>query len=323
MGMRIGIVGYGNVGRGAEKAVAAAGDMELCAVFTRRDAKTIKLAHSPAPVLPVSAAQGMSAEIDVMLLCGGSATDLWEQGPYFAAMFNTVDSFDTHSRIPEYKALIDAAAKKTTAIISSGWDPGLFSMIRVLSESILPDGTGYTFWGRGVSQGHSNAIRRIEGVRDAVQYTIPIDSAVDAIRSGARPRLEPRRKQLRECYVVADPDANIQEIEESIKTMPDYFADYDTTVHFIDDEELGKSHSDMPHGGMVLHSGTTGGNGHVMEFSLKLESNPEFTGSVMVAYARAAFRMSREGIFGAKTVFDVPLASLSAKNQETLIKEFL
>jgi len=321
--IRIGIAGYGNVGRGAEKAVTAARDMELIAVFTRRDPDTVKLAESLALVLPVSEAENMTDQIDVMLLCGGSATDLEIQGPLFARSFNIVDSFDTHAKIPGYLATIDAVAKKTTAIISSAWDPGLFSMMRVLFESVLPEGKGYTFWGKGVSQGHSDAIRQIEGVRKAVQYTVPIDSAVNAVRSGARPKLDARQKHLRECYVVADQGADKARIESEIKNMPNYFADYDTTVDFIEKEEFIANHSKMPHGGMVLHSGTTGENKHVMEFSLKLDSNPEFTGSVMAAYARAAFRMAKEGNFGAKTVFDIPVSYLSIKERSTLIKDLL
>jgi len=323
MSIRVGVVGYGNVGRGAEKAVLAAPDMELRAVFTRRDPKTLELADSSVPALPVSAAEGMAGEIDVMLLCGGSATDLWEQGPQFAAMFSTVDSFDTHARIPEYKAVMDAAAKNTTAIISSAWDPGLFSMMRALSGAVLPDGASYTFWGRGVSQGHSDALRRIEGVKNAVQYTIPIESAVEAVRSGATPLFTARDKHLRECFVVAQPGADKRAIEGIIKNMPNYFADYDTTVQFISEEDLIANHSKMPHGGMVLHSGRTGANGHVIEFSLKLDSNPEFTGSIMAAYARAANRLSREGAYGAKTVYDIPLSYISEKNVDVLIKELL
>ena len=323
MAIRIGIVGYGNIGRGVEKAVSAARDMELCAVFTRRDPAALKLAGSPVPVLPVSVAGKSIGDIDVMVLCGGSATDLADQGPYFASMFNIVDSYDTHAKIPEYLSAVDAAAKETTAIISSGWDPGLFSMMRLLSESVLPDGMGYTFWGRGVSQGHSDAIRRVKGVKNAVQYTIPIENAIEAVRSKAKPKLTAREKHLRECYVVAEPGADKKEIEETIKAMPNYFADYDTTVNFIEESEMTASHSKMPHGGMVLHSGRTGENEHILEFSLKLDSNPEFTGSVMTAYARAAYRMAGEKNFGAKTVFDIPLAYLSEKTRSSIIKELL
>ena len=321
--IRIGIVGYGNIGRGAEKAVVCAPDMELRGVFTRRDPSAVRLTHSAAPVFPVSEAANMTGEIDVMLLCGGSATDLVSQGPQFAALFNTVDSFDTHAKIPEYLAAVNAAAKNKTAIISSGWDPGLFSMMRATFEAVLPDGACYTFWGKGVSQGHSDAIRHIEGVKNAVQYTVPIDNAVDSVRSGAMPELNPRQKHLRECYVVAHPDADKAEIEANIKKMPNYFADYDTTVTFIDSDELLANHSKMPHGGMVLRSGATGENRHVIEFSLKLDSNPEFTGSIIAAYARAAFRMASEGMFGAKTVLDVPIAYLSEQDRETLVRELL
>jgi len=321
--IRIGIVGYGNVGRGAEKAVSAAPDMELAAVFTRRDPGSLKLVDTGVPVLSFDSATSMVNEVDVMLLCGGSATDLPEQGPYFASMFNIVDSYDNHAKIPEYMAAIDAVAKKTTAVISSGWDPGLFSMMRVLSEAVLPDGATYTFWGKGVSQGHSDAIRRIDGVQHAVQYTIPIDSAVDTVRSGSNPELKPGQKMRRECFVVCKPDADENKIEEAIKSMPHYFAGYDTTVNFIDSAEYAASHTEMPHGGMVLHNGKTGASTQAMEFSLKLASNPDFTGSVMAAYARAAFRMSSEGLFGAKTVLDIPLRYLSEKDRQTLIKEQL
>ena len=321
--IRIGIVGYGNIGMGVLKAVAAAPDMELRAVFTRRDPKSLKIADRSIPVFSDDNAANMTGEIDVMILCGSSTADLAKQGPYFASMFNTVDSYDTHAKIPEYLAAVDAAAKNTTAVISSGWDPGLFSMMRALSGAVLPDGASYTFWGRGVSQGHSNALRGIEGVSGAVQYSVPIDSAVEAVRNGERPELTAREKHLRECYVVAEPGADKAAIEKKIKTMPNYFADYDTTVNFITDDELRTNHSKMPHGGLVMHSGSTGENRHTIEYSLKLESNPEFTGSVMVAYARAAARMAAEGQYGAKTVFDVPLAYLAEKNRLDLIRELL
>jgi len=323
MKIRIGIVGYGNVGRGAALAVNAASDMELKAIFTRRDPKSFAVAINNVSVLPVSSAASMVDDIDVLLLCGGSATDLPEQGPHFASLFNIVDSYDTHAKIPEYMAKIDAVAKKTTAVISSGWDPGLFSMMRVLSEAVLPDGKTYTFWGKGVSQGHSDAVRQIDGVQNAVQYTIPVDCSVSAVRKGERPELTTRQKIKRECFVVVEPGADKNKIEEAIKSMPHYFADYDTTVTFIDDAELIANHSKMPHGGTVLHSGSTGENSHVMELLLKLESNPEFTGSIMTTYARAAYRMSREGLFGVKTVFDIPLSYLSEKDRLTLIKELL
>ena len=321
--IRIGIVGYGNLGQGVAKAVGVCPDMELKAVFTRRDPGLIKITDSGVAVLPVDSAVDMADDIDVMVLCGGSASDLPEQGPFFASMFNTVDSYDTHAMIPGYMASIDAVAKNKTAIISSGWDPGLFSIMRVLFEAVLPDGDNYTFWGEGLSQGHSDAIRRIEGVLYAAQYTIPVESAVDSVRSGMRPVLETRQKHLRRCFVVAEDSADKSEIENAIITMPHYFADYDTSVCFIDTDEFIKNHTEMPHGGMILRSGGTGSHNQHMEFSLKLESNPEFTGSVLTAYARAAYRMSREGLFGAKTVFDVPLSYLEAKDRLDLIRELL
>ncbi|MCL2807568.1 MAG: diaminopimelate dehydrogenase [Coriobacteriia bacterium] len=321
--IRVGIAGFGNIGRGVEKAVCAAEDMELVAVFTRRDPSTIKLDMSTAPVFSASAAEKMIQEIDVMILCGGSATDLAIQGPHFASLFSTVDSFDTHAKIPEYLDIMDDAAQSTTAIVSTGWDPGLFSMMRALSEAVIPSGATYTFWGKGVSQGHSDAIRRIEGVAHAVQYTVPLQDAIDLVRSGTLPELETRQKHLRECYVVAKPDADKAAIKTAIKTMPNYFADYDTVVHFIEREELLANHSTMPHGGMVLRSGATGETKQGMEFSLNLASNPEFTGSVMTAYARAAHRMALEGLYGAKTVFDVPLSYLAPSNRATWIKELL
>ena len=324
--IRIGIVGYGNVGKGAALAVSAAPDMELKAVFTRRDPEKLRNTEkidSSVAALSISSAESMVDDIDVLLLCGGSATDLPEQGPHFAKMFNIVDSYDNHAKILEYMATIDAVAKKTTAIISTGWDPGLFSMMRLLSESILPDGSTYTFWGEGVSQGHSDAIRRIEGVKLAAQYTIPIDKAVETVRSGQNPVFTAREKHRRECFVVAESGADKAEIEKTIKNMPHYFADFDTSVTFIEEDEFITKHNKMPHGGMVLHSGKTCDNSQVMEFSLKLESNPEFTGSIMVTFARAAFRMSKDSIYGAKTVFDVPLTYISEKDRNTLIKELL
>ncbi|MCL2153027.1 MAG: diaminopimelate dehydrogenase [Oscillospiraceae bacterium] len=321
--IRVGIVGYGNIGKGVEKAVVAARDMELSAIFTRRDPALLKPKHSEAQILSIREAEKMVGKIDALALCGSSAADLMTQGPQFAALFNTVDCFDTHAKIPGYLAAVDAVAKNTTAIVSSGWDPGLFSMIRAFSEAVLPDGASYTFWGRGVSQGHSDAIRQIEGVRDAVQYTVPIESAIEAARSSERPELGARQRHLRECYVVTNPGADTEEIESKIKSMPDYFADYDTSVTFIDHDEFVAKHSKMPHGGMVLRSGATGENSQAIEFSLRLGSNPEFTGSVMAAYARAAFRMASEGNFGAKTVFDIPLAYLSEKDRGALIKELL
>jgi len=323
--IRIGIVGYGNVAAGVVKAVLAADDMQLVAVFTRRDPDTVKLQEGKAPILPVSAADNMTDAIDVMLLCGGSAKDIPEQGPYFARSFNIVDSFDTHAKIPDYLAAVDTEATraKKTAIISTGWDPGLFSVMRLYSEAVIPDGATYTFWGKGVSQGHSDAIRRIPGVAHAVQYTIPVESAVERVRSGERPVFTPSQKHIRECYVAVLPEANKKEIEKTIKEMPDYFADYDTSVTFAPLNELFEKHGKMPHGGMVMRSGNTGKNLQSMEFLLKLDSNPEFTGSVMTAYARAAYRLAAEGNYGAKTVFDIPPVYLSEKSRETLIEELL
>jgi len=311
------------VGNAAAKVIGATPDMELKAIFTRRDPKTLENTTNNIPVLPVSAAESKTDEIDVMLLCGGSAFDIPEQGPYFASMFNTVDSYDNHTDMLDYLEAIDAAAKRTTAIIAAGWDPGLFSMMRLAFESIIPDGENYTFWGPGVSQGHTDAIRHIKGVKHAVQYTVPIDSALEAVRSGGKPKFKARDKHLRECFVVVEPGVDKAEIEEKIKKMPHYFIDYETTVNFIDTGEFLTNHSNMPHGGMTLRSGNTGENNHVMEFSLKLDSNPDFTASILTAYARAAYRLSREGSFGAKTVFDVPISYLSGKDRITLIKELL
>lgn len=321
--IRIGIVGYGNIGRGVEKAVHASADMELVAVFTRRDPAGLAIQTKGAKVLGIDDAFAMKDEIDVMILCGGSATDLPEQGPQFAQAFSIVDSFDTHAKIPAYLKTVNDAAKNTTAVISAGWDPGLFSIIRALSGAILPGGNSYTFWGKGVSQGHSDAIRRVEGVRYAVQYSVPIQQAMDAVKSGTSPVLSTREKHLRDCYVVAEDGADLKKIEQAIKTMPNYFADYDTTVTFIDEETFKKEHSAMPHGGTVLHSGSTGENKHLIEFALQLESNPEFTASVMVAYARAAHRLHTEGCHGAKTVLDIPLTYLSPQSRDTLIKDLL
>jgi len=321
--IKIGIVGYGNVGIGVEKVISDMPDMELNGVFTRRDPKSITLADPKTPVYLTDDAKNMTDRIDVMLLCGGSATDLQEQGPQFASMFNVVCSYDNHAKIPDYLASVNAAATNTSAVISAGWDPGLFSMMRLMSESILPHGKTYTFWGPGLSQGHSDALRRIEGVKNAVQYTIPIDKALKAVRSGKRPSFETREKHLRECFVVLDPGADKSDIENKIKTMPNYFADYDTVVHFIDEDELKLNHSKMPHGGTVIHSGNTKENEHVIEFSLKLESNPEFTASVMVACARACYRLNKKGDFGAKTIFDIPLAYLSPKDHAQIVKELL
>lgn len=324
--LRIGIVGYGNVGRGVEVAIRQNPDMELVGVFTRRAPESIVLDTVGAKVIAMGAISQYKDAIDVMILCGGSATDLPVQGPEIATLFNTIDSFDTHAKIPEYYDAINEAAMSsgTTSILSVGWDPGLFSMIRMMSGAILPIGRDYTFWGKGVSQGHSDALRRIKGVKNGIQYTVPIEHAIGSVRRGENPELTTREKHLRECFVVAEEGANKLEIEELIKTMPNYFSDYDTTVHFITEEELKSEHSKMPHGGFVFRSGQTGENNKQMiEFSLKLESNPEFTANVLVAYARAAARMNREGNKGAKTVFDVPLSYLSPKSGAELIREIL
>ena len=319
--MRIGIVGYGNLGRGVELAVKENPDVELVAVFTRRNPDTVKIQTPNVPVVSVDKAADWIGKIDVMILCGGSATDLPVQTPEFAKMFNVIDSFDTHAKIPEHFEKVDAAAKSSNhvAIISVGWDPGLFSLVRAYSNAILPNGKDYTFWGKGVSQGHSDAIRRIAGVKNAKQYTIPIEAALEAVRSGSNPELTTRQKHLRECFVVLEEGTDAAKVEHEIKTMPNYFADYDTTVHFISEEELQKNHSGLAHGGFVLRSGKTGENhNHVIEFSLKLDSNPEFTTSVLVAYARAAFRLQNEGKSGCMTVFDIPPAYLSNKSAAEL-----
>ena len=323
MSIRIGIYGYGNLGRGVECAIKQNPDMELKAVFTRRAPETVKILTEGVPVYHVDRAPEMTEEIDVMILCGGSATDLPVQTPALARYFNVVDSFDTHARIPEHFAKVDAAAKEGghVGVISVGWDPGMFSLNRMYAGAILPEGTDYTFWGKGVSQGHSDAIRRIEGVADAKQYTVPVEAALDAVRSGANPTLTTREKHTRECYVVAKEGADLARIENEIKTMPNYFADYDTTVHFITAEELKRDHSGIPHGGVVLRSGKTGWNGensHLIEYKLQLDSNPEFTASVIVAYARAAARLACEGQSGCKTVFDIAPAYLSPKSAEEL-----
>ena len=320
--IRIGIVGYGNIGRGAEQSIKRNDDMELKAVFTRRDPASVKIQTEGAEVKHFDDMEAMKDEIDVMILCGGSATDLPVIGPKVAASFNTIDSFDTHAKIPEYFANVDKAAKegKNVSIISVGWDPGMFSLNRLYAESILVQGSTYTFWGKGVSQGHSDAIRRIEGVKNGIQYTVPIEAAVDQVRSGSEPELTTRQKHLRECYVVAEEGADKEAIEEAIKTMPNYFDEYDTTVTFITEEELKENHSKMPHGGFVIRTGETGceGNKHVIEYSLKLDSNPEFTGSVLVAYARAAHRLSKKGESGARSVFDIAPAMLSQMTPEEL-----
>ena len=321
--IRIGIVGYGNLGRGVELAVRQTPDIELAAVFTRRDPSALKILTEGVGIYSVDEVASHKDDIDVLILCGGSATDLPVQGPKYAELFNTIDSFDTHAKIPAYFADVDAAAKKggNVSIISVGWDPGMFSVQRLYGSCILPEGKDYTFWGKGVSQGHSDAIRRVEGVADGKQYTIPVDAAVEAVRNGEDPELTTRQKHLRECFVVAKEGADKAKIEQDIKNMPNYFADYDTTVHFISQEELDRDHSGIPHGGFVFRSGKTGVNGetrHIIEYSLKLGSNPEFTSSILVAYARAAYKLSKEGATGAKTVFDIAPAYLSPKTGDEL-----
>lgn len=328
MSIRIGIIGYGNLGRGIECAIKQNDDLSLAAVFTRRDPATVSILTEGVSVYSVNDIESFKDKIDVMILCGGSATDLPEQTPKYARMFNVVDSFDTHAKIPEHFANVDAAAKEggNVGIISVGWDPGMFSLNRMYANAILPEGRDYTFWGKGVSQGHSDAIRRIEGVKDAKQYTIPVDSALEAVRAGKNPELTTRQKHTRECFVVLKEGADAAKVEEEIKTMPNYFADYDTTVHFISEEELKRDHSGIPHGGFVIRTGKTGWNGendHVIEYSLKLDSNPEFTSSVIVAYARAAYKLSTEGQIGCKTVFDIAPAYLSAKDGAELRKSLL
>ncbi|MBQ1815380.1 MAG: diaminopimelate dehydrogenase [Ruminococcus sp.] len=319
--IKIGILGYGNLGRGVEAAVKKNDDMELVAVYTRRDPGSMTINTEGVPVKSVAELDTGKEDIDVLVICGGSATDLPEMTPKYAAMYNVIDSFDTHARVPEHFANVDAAAKKAgkIGIISCGWDPGMFSISRLYATAVLPDGKDYTFWGKGVSQGHSDAVRRIEGVLDCRQYTIPVPQALDKVRSGADPTLSTREKHTRECFVVAEEGADLARIENEIKTMPNYFADYDTTVHFISAEEMKQNHSGLPHGGSVIYSGSTSdGNKHVIEYSLKLDSNPEFTGSVLIACARAAQRLNSEGASGAKTIFDLPPAYLSAKSGEEL-----
>ena len=323
MKTRIGILGYGNLGRGIECAIKQNEDMELAAVFTRRKPETVKILTEGVKVYSVDDIVSMKEQIDVLILCGGSATDLPVQTPEYAKYFNVVDSFDTHARIPEHFAAVDAAAKENgkVALISCGWDPGMFSLNRLYAGAVLPQGKDYTFWGKGVSQGHSDAIRRVEGVANGKQYTVPVESALEAVRSGSNPELSTREKHTRECYVVAKEGADLAKIEQDIKTMPNYFADYDTTVNFITEEELQKNHSGIPHGGFVIRSGKTGWEGentHIIEYSLKLDSNPEFTASVIVAYARAVNRMKAEGMSGCKTVFDVAPAYLSPLSGEEL-----
>ncbi len=328
MSIKIGIYGYGNLGRGVESAIKQNPDTELVAVFTRRNPEEVKINTPSALVCHADDAKNMTDKIDVMILCGGSATDLPAQTPEIASMFNCVDSFDTHAKIPEHFANVDKTAKESgkVAIISCGWDPGMFSLNRLYASAILPDGEDYTFWGKGVSQGHSDAIRRIKGVVDARQYTIPIQSALEVVRSGNAPTLSTRQKHTRECFVVVEDGADKVKIESEIVTMPNYFADYDTTVHFVSKEELDREHKNLPHGGFVIRSGRTGENGknkHIIEYSLKLDSNPEFTSSVLVCYARAAYRMNKEGMCGCKTVFDVAPSYLSSKSAEEIRKAML
>ncbi len=322
MKIKVAILGYGNLGRGIECAVKQNDDMELTAVFTRRDPSTVKV-NSGAPVYNVKDILDKKDDIDVLVICGGSATDLPKQTPEYAKYFNVIDSFDTHAKIPEHFANVDSAAKEggNVAIISVGWDPGMFSLNRLYANAILRDGNDYTFWGKGVSQGHSDAIRRIEGVKDAKQYTVPVPEAIESVRRCENPTLTTRQKHTRECYVVAEEGADKAKIENEIKTMPNYFADYDTTVHFISEEELKRDHAGIPHGGFVMRTGKTGVNNehnHIIEYSLKLDSNPEFTSCVLVAYARAAYRMNKEGMKGCKTVFDVAPAYLSPMTPEEM-----
>ncbi len=326
--IRVGILGYGNLGKGIESAITQNPDMELKAVFTRRNPESVTIRTAGVPVYHTDKLTEMKEEIDVLVLCGGSATDLPEQTPAYAKYFNVVDSFDTHARIPEHFDNVDKAAKESgkTAIISVGWDPGMFSLNRLYANAILPEGKDYTFWGKGVSQGHSDAIRRVEGVKNGKQYTIPVEAALDAVRKGENPELSTREKHTRECFVVAQEGADKAKIEAEIKNMPNYFADYDTTVHFISEEELQREHSGIPHGGFVLRSGATGMNKehkHLIEYSLKLDSNPEFTASVITAYVRAAYRMNKEGMSGCKTVFDIPPAYLCMQSGEELRKHLL
>lgn len=325
MTIRIGILGYGNLGRGVENSITQNPDMELVAVFTRRSPDSLKIASQNVPVISIDNILDWKDKIDVLILCGGSATDLPEQTPEYVKYFNVVDSFDTHAKIPEHFANVDKNAQESgkLGVISIGWDPGLFSINRAYAGAILPVGKDYTFWGKGVSQGHSDAIRRIAGVKNAKQYTIPKDEALTAVRSGTNPNLTTREKHLRECFVVLEDGADATSIENEIKTMPNYFADYDTIVNFISEEEFSKNHSGIAHGGFVIRSGNTGTNKHIIEYSLKLDSNPEFTSSVLVAYARAAYRLSNEGKKGCLTALDIAPAYLSAQDHKTLISTLL
>lgn len=328
MTIKIGIIGYGNLGKGVECAVSAAEDMEVVGIFTRRNVEDVKPYDINIPVYTMDQAVDMKSEIDVMILCGGSANDLPKQSVQFSQYFNIVDSFDTHAKIPEHFKAVDKASKKNKhiSIISVGWDPGMFSLNRLYAQALLPAGKSYTFWGKGVSQGHSDAIRRIDGVKDARQYTIPVEKALASVRNGDNPELITREKHTRECFVVAEVGADLEKIESAIKTMPNYFDEYDTSVHFISEEELLRDHSGIPHGGFVIHSGSTGWNHenkHVIEYSLKLDSNPEFTSSVLVAYARAAYRLHQEGQCGCKTVFDIAPAYLHPEDSEALRRKLL
>ena len=323
--IRLGILGYGNLGRGVENAMKLNEDMELCAIFTRRNPKGVKV-NSNVPVVSVDEIEQWKDKIDVLVICGGSATDLPVQTPKYAEMFNVIDSFDTHAKIPEHFKNVDNVAKKSgkIAIISLGWDPGLFSLNRLFGNIILPKGKDYTFWGKGVSQGHSDAIRRIKGVKNAKQYTIPVEEALASVRNGENPELTTRQKHTRECFVVLEDGADAKQVEHEIVTMPNYFSDYDTTVHFISEEELIKNHSGIPHGGFVIRSGeTSNGTKHVIEYSLKLDSNPEFTSSVLVAYARACYRLNNEGQSGCRTIFDIAPSYLTNKTNEELISTML
>lgn len=323
--IRVAICGYGNLGRGVENEIKNSSDMELVAVFTRRDPNSL-IINSNIPVVKIDNMKDWSEKVDVLIMCGGSATDLPEQVPEAARLFNTVDSFDTHARIPEFYEKVNESALKAskTSIISGGWDPGMFSIMRTYADAILPQGKTYTFWGKGLSQGHSDAIRRVKGVKNAVQYTIPIEKAMESVRNGENPELSTGEKHLRECFVVAEENANLEEIENTIKTMPNYFSDYHTEVHFITEEELKKNHSKMGHGGFVIHSGETGDNNkQIIEYSLKLDSNPEFTSSVLIALARANYRLHKDKNYGAKTMLDIPPALLSQKTPEELRKELL
>ena len=328
MSIRIGIYGYGNLGKGVEAAVRQNKDTELVAVFSRRNPQAVKIATEGVPVVAADSIEDYKSKIDVLIICGGSATDLPVQTPALAKIFNVIDSFDTHANIPAHFANVDTAAKEggNVGVISVGWDPGMFSLNRLYANAILTDGVDYTFWGKGISQGHSDAVRRIDGVADARQYTVPVPEALESVRNGENPELTTRQKHTRVCYVVAEEGADKALIEEQIKTMPNYFSDYDTTVNFITAEEMARDHSGLPHGGLVIRSGKTGLNGehnHIIEYSLKLDSNPEFTASVLLAYARAAYRLSQEGASGCKTVFDIPPAYLTSLSHEEIISHLV